>query len=226
MAICGDALLDGTLRLQRDARATDGRANRQGIGKKALSRHQLVHARGCAQVIAAASAWHEKTSSSVADVSPRYIAASHMHVSFFFVLPTAQVYCALMSFFPWTGVRSAYFAATLNWLDLPAFAMATTSLVLGFRATHVGDGAAAVASSSAASSYDIALAVETVDVYYTTRIARAAGLMLLALRQLKVLLNLPMTGPLVMMIIRMFGVTTDALVSERRPCRPFLSHTL
>ena len=71
-----------------------------------------------------------------------------------------------------SGVRSAYFAATLNWIDLPAATASLASL----------DG-------QSDQMHGARMSIETMHVFYATRIARAAALLLLSLRQLKVLLN-------------------------------------
>ena len=122
-----------------------------------------------------------------------------------------SIYNAFMSRIPGSGVRSAYFAATLNWIDLPAATIATVSLAMGLTSS----GAAASTTTARAvdgqsdqmhgarMSIDLTIGESDEDVFYATRIARAAALLLLSLRQLKVLLNVPITGPLVMMVIRM-----------------------
>ena len=154
-----------------------------------------------------------------------------------------SLYCAIMSRLPGSGVRSAYFAATLNWLDLPAAAVATAALAKGYLASQQSTPMEVAEASAAEAMAEGVLAPlesdSNGDAYYLAQVLKACALLLLSLRQLKVslsrlrrppplspsrhssplppplspppplppsppqvLLNIPMTGPLVMMVIR------------------------
>ena len=99
-------------------------------------------------------------------------------------------------------IKSAYFAPTLNWLDLPAGFLACAACVL----RYLDEGQDPLDEADPETTYE------------TYRYVLALAVLALWMRQLRILLNISLLGPLVMIILRMtVDILKWSMVTSQRP---------